>query len=313
MENKKVVITGGSGFIGSHLVEELARNNEVIVIDDLFTGKIENIEHLIDKEGVIFKKGDIRNLHLLINNFRDADYVFHQAAVVSVPLSIKSPVLTNEVNVNGTLNVLIASRECNVKKVVYASSCAVYGDNPNLPLKEDMSPMPLSTYAVSKLAGEYYCQIFNEVYGLSTVSLRYFNVYGPRQDANSDYAAVIPKFIKRVLENKPPIIYGDGEQTRDFIYVEDIVKSNMLAAESNATDVFNVASGKKISINRLANAIIDAIMGAYLKPIHDKPRLGDIKDSLADISKTKKRLNFNPKYSLKKGLKETIEWCRGVK
>jgi len=307
VKNKRVVITGGAGFIGSHLAEELAENNEVVVIDNLSTGKLENIKHLIDNKKIVFKKGDIRDLDFLKEEFKGVDYVFHQAAIVSVPFSVEDPILTNEVNVNGTLNVLIAARDCGVKKVIYASSCAVYGDNPNLPLKEDMLPMPLSPYAVTKLAGEYYCQVFTEVYGLPTISLRYFNVYGPRQDANSDYAAVIPKFIKRVLEDKPPIIYGDGKQTRDFIFVKDVVKANIMAAKSNATGVFNIASGKQVSINELANLIIE-IMGKDFEPIHQRPRPGDIRHSIADISKAKEKLNFQPEYSLKEGLEKTVRW-----
>ena len=314
MNNKKVLITGGAGFIGSHLAEELAENNEVIVIDNLSTGKLENIKHLLNDKKIIFKKGDIRDLNFLKNEFEGADYIFHQAAVVSVPKSVEDPVSTNEVNVNGTLNVLIAAKNCDAKKVVFASSCAVYGDNPDLPLKEDMLPRPLSPYAASKLACECYCQVFAEVYGLPTVSLRYFNVYGPRQDANSDYAAVIPKFIARVLENKPPIIYGDGNQTRDFIFVKDIVRANITAAESSITGTFNIASGKATSIEELAMQIIKtAGKNEDMKPIHEKPRAGDIKHSSADISKAKEKLNFQPEYSLEEGLEEIVEWFGGRK
>lgn len=305
MKNKKVVITGGAGFIGSHLAEELAENNEVTVIDNLYTGKLDNIRHLLNEEKIFFKKGDIRDLDFLKDVFQGVDYVFHQAAIVSVPYSIENPVLANEVNVNGTLNVLIAANECNVKKVVYASSCAVYGDNHSLPLKEDMFPMPSSPYAVSKLAGEYYCQIFTQIYNLPTAILRYFNVYGPRQDASSQYAAVIPKFIARIMENKPPVIYGDGKQTRDFIYVKDVVRANIIAVEGNATGIFNIASGKQTSINELANLIME-ITNKKFSPIYDKPRKGDIKHSVADISKAKKEINFWVEYSLEKGLKEMM-------
>ncbi len=301
-----VLVTGGAGFIGSHLSEELAKDNEVTAIDNLSTGKLENIRRLIDNKKIVFKKGDIRDLEFLKSEFEGADYVFHQAAVVSVPKSVEKPLLTNDVNTNGTLSVLIAARDCNVKKVVFASSCAVYGDNPHLPLKEDMLPMPLSPYASSKLAGEYYCQVFTKAYGLSTSSLRYFNVYGPRQDVNSDYAAVIPKFIKRVLENKPPIIYGDGEQTRDFIFVKDVVNANILAAESSATGIFNTASGEKTSIDELASTLM-SITGTNLNLIHEKPRQGDIKHSAADISKAREKLNFKPKHSLEEGLRETVK------
>jgi len=306
MKNKKVIITGGAGFIGSHLAEELAENNEVVVIDNLSTGKLENIKHLIDKK-IVFKKGDIRDIDSLENLFEGADYVFHQAAVPSVPRSIKDPVSANEVNVNGTLNVLIAAKNCDVKKVIYASSSSVYGDTPTLPKKEDMLPNPLSPYAVSKLTGEYYCKAFSVVYGLKTVCLRYFNVYGPKQDPTSQYAAVIPRFITRILDNKPPIIYGDGKQTRDFTYVKDVVIANILAAETDAEGVFNIANGKRISINELANEIMD-IIGKRLDPIYDKPRPGDIKDSLADISKARMKINYKPKYNLEKGLEVAIKW-----
>mgnify|MGYP000394964556 CR=1 FL=1 len=233
MKNKKVIVTGGAGFIGSHLAEELAESNEVVVIDNLCTGKLENIKHLIDNEKIVFKKGDIRDLVFLRREFEGADYVFHQAALPSVPRSIEDPALTNGVNVNGTLNVLIAAKDCEVKKIVYASSSSIYGDTPILPKKEGMLPNPLSPYAVSKLTGEYYCKAFSVVYGLKTVCLRYFNVYGPRQDPTSQYAAVIPRFITRILDNKPPIIYGDGRQTRDFTYVKDVAIANILAAETN--------------------------------------------------------------------------------
>jgi len=206
MNNKKVIITGGAGFIGSHLAEELAETNEVAVIDNLSTGKLENIKHLIDDKKIIFKKGDIRDLDFLKKEFEGTDYVFHQAAIPSVPRSVENPVLTNEVNVNGTLNVLIAAKNCGVKKVICASSSSIYGDTPTLPKKEDMLPNPLSPYAVSKLTGEYYCKAFSVVYGLKTVCLRYFNVYGPRQDPTSQYAAVIPRFI----EIKPEILHMSG-------------------------------------------------------------------------------------------------------
>ncbi|MCD6573706.1 MAG: SDR family oxidoreductase [Thermoplasmata archaeon] len=311
MKNKKVVVTGGAGFIGSHLAEELVENNEVIVIDNLSTGKLENIKHLMDNEKIIFKKGDIRDLDFLKKEFEGADYIFHQAAIVSVPFSIKNPFLTNEVNVSGTLNVLMAAKENSVKKVVYASSCAVYGNNPNLPLKEEMLPMPLSPYAVSKLTGEYYCQVFTDMYGLPAISLRYFNVYGPRQDASSPYAAVVPKFIERVKNNKPPIIYGDGKQTRDFIYVKDIVRANIMAAESMATGIFNIASGKAISIEELAYKIIEiARKNKNIKPLYEKPSPGDVRYSMADITKARKELNFRPEYSLKEGLKEVNEMMK---
>ena len=303
----KVLVTGGAGFIGSNLTEELAKTNEVIIIDNLSTGRIENIKELINKSNVKFIEGSITDLKLLKETFKDVDYVFHQAAIPSVPRSVKNPIATNEANVNGTLNVLIAAKEYGVKKVIYASSSSVYGDTPILPKKEEMKPNPLSPYAVSKLAGEYYCKVFSVVYGLKTVCLRYFNVYGHKQDPNSEYAAVIPKFITRVIQNKSPIIYGDGKQTRDFTFVKDVVQANILATKSNAEGVFNIAGGKRISINDLAKKIMDIIV-VKIDPIYDKPRPGDVRDSLADIEKAEKELGYKPEYDLEKGLKETIKW-----
>lgn len=302
---KKVVVTGGAGFIGSHLAEELARRDyRVIILDDLSTGKVENIEDLLGKENVEFIKGSITDLPLLRELFRGVDYVFHQAALPSVPRSIENPQATHEVNVSGTLNVLLAARENSIKKVLYTSSSSVYGDIPTLPKKEDMVPHPLSPYAVTKLAGEYYCQVFHQVYGLPTVCLRYFNVYGPRQDPNSQYAAVIPSFIKRALEGNPPIIFGDGEQTRDFTFVKDAVEASILAVESDARGLFNIAQGERITINELAQLVI-SIVGENMEPVHQELRPGDIRHSLADISLAR-AFGYEPRCSLKEGLRETI-------
>ena len=302
---KKVVVTGGAGFIGSHLAEELARRDyRVIILDDLSTGKVENIEDLLGKENVEFIKGSITDLPLLRELFRGVDYVFHQAALPSVPRSIENPQASHEVNVSGTLNVLLAARENSIKKVLYTSSSSVYGDIPTLPKKEDMVPHPLSPYAVTKLAGEYYCQVFHQVYGLPTVCLRYFNVYGPRQDPNSQYAAVIPSFIKRALEGNPPIIFGDGEQTRDFTFVKDAVEASILAVESDARGLFNIAQGERITINELARLVI-SIVGKNMEPVHQEPRPGDIRHSLADISLAR-AFGYEPRCSLKEGLRETI-------
>lgn len=300
----RFVVTGGAGFIGSHLAEELSNKGEVIIVDDLSTGKMGNIEHLIKSHDVRFVKGSINELDLLQRVFRDIDYVFHIAAVPSVPRSIKDPMSTNEVNVKGTLNVLIASKSNGVMKVVYASSSSVYGDTLILPKREDMKPDPLSPYAVSKLAGEYYCRAFCEAYDLNTISLRFFNVFGPRQDPFSEYAAVIPKFIKSIQDNKCPTIYGDGEQTRDFTFVRDVVKANILAAKSNQTGVFNIASGERVSINKLAEMIME-LSGKDLKPVYEGVRKGDVKHSLADISKAK-RIGYEPEYDLRRGLGEMI-------
>jgi UDP-glucose 4-epimerase len=301
----KAVITGGAGFIGSNLAEVLSRDNEVIIVDDLSTGNEANIRGF----EIELVKGSVTDLDLLRKIFKGADYVFHQAAIPSVPRSIKDPVSTNEANVTGTLNVLIAARDCSVKKVIFASSSSAYGDTPELPKREDMNPNPLSPYAVTKLIGEYYCNVFDEVYNLKTAALRYFNVYGPKQDPYSDYAAVIPKFIKRIQEGKPPIIYGDGNQTRDFTSVDDVVSANILAAESDAKGVYNVATGKRITINELASVIM-AIMGRDMDPIHEKPREGDVLHSLGDITKAKKDFGYAPGDKLEANLKETVRWFR---
>ena len=306
----KVLVTGGAGFIGSNLAEELVKgDNEVIVLDNLSTGRVENIRDLIDKDNVKFVKGDITDLNLLKETFEDVDCIFHQAAIPSVLRSVENPLATNEANIKGTLNVLIAARDCGVKKVTCASSSSVYGDTPELPKREDMKPNPLSPYAVSKLAGEYYCKVFSDAYGLKTVCLRYFNVYGPKQDPASEYAAVIPKFITMALNNQPPIIFGDGEQTRDFTFVKDVGKANILSMRKNVEGVFNIACGQRISINELAAKIIE-IVGVKLKPIHDKPMPGDIRHSLADISLAKDNIGYEPDYSFEKGLEAAIRWFR---
>ena len=298
----KVLITGGCGFIGSNLAEKLSKEHDVVILDDLSTGRIENIED-IDVE---FIDGSVTDLEILKNICRDVDFIFHQAAISSVQRSIDDPLSTNEVNIKGTLNVLIAAKDCNVKKVICASSSSIYGNTPHFPLREDMIPDPRSPYAVTKLTGEYYCNIFNEIHGLETVSLRYFNVYGPRQDPSSDYAAVIPKFINLLLNNKPPIIYGDGEQTRDFVYVQDVVQANILAMETDALGVLNVASGKQITINGLADTIM-GITGKHFDCIHDSPVEGDVRHSVGDASKMIE-FGFIPEYSMEEGLKNTVKW-----
>jgi len=301
----KAVVTGGAGFIGSNLAEELARQGyQVIILDDFSTGRMENIKELVETKRVQFVRGSVTDLVLLQKLFQNVDYIFHQAAIPSVPRSIENPLASHEANITGTLNVLIAARDNDIRKVVYASSSSVYGDTPTLPKKEDMPPNPQSPYAVTKLAGEYYCQVFQEVYGLPTACLRYFNVYGSRQDPNSQYAAVIPRFIKRVSERNPPIIFGDGEQTRDFTFIRDAVEANILAAESDASGIFNIGKGERTSINKLAEFII-RLIGDSVKPVHEEPRSGDIRHSLADISKARE-FNYNPKYNLERGLRETI-------
>jgi UDP-glucose 4-epimerase len=307
MRDKTIVVTGGAGFIGSNLVRKLCSTNHVIVIDDLSTGNIKNIQGHIDSHEIEFIQGNITDLILLQNVFRNVDYVFHEAAIPSVPRSVKDPITSNLVNANGTLNVLMAAKDNHVEKVIYASSSSVYGDTPSLPKKETMKPRPLSPYAVSKLTAEYYCQVFTLIYNLPTVSLRYFNVFGPRQDPLSEYAAVIPRFITRVMKDESPVVYGDGTQTRDFTYVDDVASANILAAENKSTGVFNIAGGKRISINKLAESILD-ICNKDLEIIYKEPRYGDIKHSLADISKAKENFRFKPEVSLNDGLKETVRW-----
>ncbi len=306
----KYLVTGGAGFIGSHLAEELARNHEVIILDDLSSGKMESIQNLLDRGVVSFVKGSITDPALLRTVFTDIDGVFHEAAVTSVPRSVADPVRTNEVNIGGTLNVLMAAREAGVQKVVFASSSSVYGDTPTLPTREDMNPRPQSPYAVSKVTGEYYCQVFSYVFDLPTVCLRYFNVYGPRQDPNSEYAAVIPKFITRALEGTPPVIYGDGLQTRDFTYVRDVVKANILAMQREVVGTYNIACSSRITLLDLAARIMKETHGET-PPEFKPPRPGDVRHSLADISSAKKAFGYEPEYSLQEGLHETIAWYRG--
>lgn len=308
MNLKVVLVTGGAGFIGSHLAEELVRRGyQVIILDDLSTGRKENIEELIGKPltgEIQFVQGSITDLPLPQKLFQGVDCVFHLAAIPSVPRSLENPLACHEVNITGTLNVLLAAKDNRVKKVIYASSSSVYGDTPTLPKTEGMLPTPQSPYAVTKLCGEYYCRVFEQVYDLPTVCLRYFNVYGPKQDPDSEYAAVIPKFMRRALDGNPPIIFGDGKQTRDFTYVRDVVKATILVAETEARGVYNVGSGNRTTINELAKLIL-RLIGGHLEPTHQEPRSGDIRHSLADISNIK-ALGYNPDYSLREGLEETI-------
>jgi len=303
----KYLITGGAGFIGSHLADALAGSHELVLIDDLASGRVENIQHLIESRAVTFIRGSITDLPLLRECMEGVDGVFHQAALVSVLRSVRDPVSTNEANVTGTLKLLVAARDAAVKAVVSASSSSVYGDSPVLPKLEDMPLVPKSPYAISKLAGEHYMRVFSELYGIRTVSLRYFNVFGPRQDPDSPYAAVIPRFITRILRGESPMIDGDGGQTRDFTYVRDVVQGNVKAMESHARGVFNIACGQQISILDLARTIM-AISGREVPIHHAEPRPGDIRYSLADISAARERLQYTPGYSLRTGLEGTIPW-----
>jgi UDP-glucose 4-epimerase len=305
LSDKKIVITGGAGFIGCNLAKELSTNNEVIIVDNLTTGKFENISNL----DVNFQKISINDLELLNATFKNADFVFHQAAIPSVPRSIQDPLSTNFANIDGTLKVLLAARDNSVQKVILASSSSVYGNTPFLPKVETMCPNPLSPYATTKLTLEFYAKQFFNIYNLSTTCLRYFNVYGPFQDPTSVYTGVISKFFTNALNNKPLIIFGDGEQSRDFTFIDDVVQANLktcLSTKANG-EVINIACGSKITINRLANEIIN-VTDSSSDIIYEKARNGDIEHSLADIFKAKELIDYKPVYTLKEGLEKTYNW-----
>jgi UDP-glucose 4-epimerase len=306
MNNKKIVVTGGLGFIGSHIVERLHKNNEVLIIDDESTGNIKNIMEF-DFSNIDTTLGSINTINLE-EIFEGCQYVFHLAAETSVPKSVEDPIYTNETNINGTVKVLEAAKNTGVKKVVFSSSSAVYGETKSLPINEDTPLNPISPYAISKVTGELYCRAYTELYGLSTISLRYFNVFGPRQDPNSQYAAVIPIFINKMLKNERSVIYGDGEQSRDFVFVKNVVDANILAAESKQTGEFNIGLGKSTTINELYE-IIKNLIGKDIEPLYKNERPGDIKHSVADISKAK-LLNFKPEKKFEKELNETINFFK---
>ena len=306
------LVTGGAGFIGSHLVERLiAKTEKVRIIDNLSTGQWGNIERF--REQIEFIKGDICNLSLVQEVMRGVAYVLHQAALSSVPRSVVDPLATHTANVNGTLNVLLAARDAKVKRVVYASSSSVCGEPLVLPNVESMVPQPCSPYAASKLMGEIYCQVFHRVYGLETVSLRYFNVFGERQDPSSPYSGVVAKFITSLLEAEAPTIFGDGEQSRDFTYVENVVEANLSAVETEAVagEVFNVACGEQLTINGLFQLLTEiAGVPSGLKPKYEPTRPGDVRHSLADISKARALLGYEPKVKAREGFARTVEWYR---
>lgn len=303
----KCLVTGGAGFIGSHLTEYLLNEgHEVVVIDsfdDYYTKKLQNLEDLKGHENFKLVKGNILDMELVKKLMIDVDYVFHNAAQAGVRISVRDPFKSNNVNVNGTLNILYSAKESNVKKVINASSSSVYGNTPYLPMKEEHAPMPVSPYGVSKLAGEKYCEVFQKVYGLKTVSLRYFTVYGPRQ--RPDMAIRI--FVDRLLQNKPIVIFGDGEQTRDFTYIADVIDANIRCMKSNATGVFNIGFGKNISVNELARVIME-IMGKNIEPIYEKPQKGDAPHTWADTTKANEILGWRARVSLQQGIKKFIEW-----
>ena len=299
------LVTGGAGFIGSHIVERLLKDGkQVRVIDNFVTGKRENLNDHIAKLELV--EGDILDLELVRKAVEGIEVIFHQAALRSVPLSVDNPLATNEVNIQGTLNILVAARDAGVRRVVYASSSSVYGDSPRLPKTEDQAIAPISPYAVSKLAGENYCSVFTKVYGLETISLRYFNVFGPRQDPRSQYAAVIPKFISRALKGKPLEVHGDGLQSRDFTYIDDVVQANLLAAaaEKGVGEAFNVAKGKAYSLLDLI-AALSRILGKNLQWVHTPSRQGDVRHTLADISKARRVLGYKVHTEFEQGLYQT--------
>ncbi len=312
------LITGGAGFIGSNISEELLRRGEKVrILDNFSTGKRENIDQilsLLKKESILDSnmelfEGDIRSYHIVREAVEGVDFVMHQAALPSVPRSVKDPITSNEVNVVGTLNILNAAKDTKVKRIVYASSSSVYGDLDILPKTEDMLPKPQSPYAVTKLAGEKYCQVFTRLYGLETIILRYFNVFGPRQDPNSLYSGVIQKFIKLIKEGKSPIIYGDGKQSRDFTYISNVVDANLLACqltiEDLAGEVFNIAFGKRITIIDLLNSI-NKLLKTNVQPQYADSRPGDVKHSLANIGKARQFLGYDPNIDFITGLERII-------
>lgn len=308
VESKKrlALVTGGAGFIGGHLVEGLLRAGWLVrVFDDLSTGSERNLANAMDR--IEFTRGDIRDANALERAMDGVEVVFHQAAMASVPRSVAMPVLTNSINLDGTLLVLETARQCGVRRVVYAASSSAYGETKVLPKVEILPATPLSPYALQKYAGEVYCRLYSELYGLETVSLRYFNIFGPRQDPHSDYAAVIPLFVTAALAGRPPVIYGDGEQTRDFTYVENAVQANLLAAESDRASgsVINIAAGKRTSLNELWQSIRN-IVDTDVEPRYAAPREGDVRDSVADLTLASDLLGYDPGIDLDEGLARTI-------
>jgi nucleoside-diphosphate-sugar epimerase len=304
------LVTGGAGFIGSNIVHELVAHGEAVrVLDNFSTGRRENITPFLEDIELI--EGDLRHLDTVRQAAEGVDYILHQGALPSVPRSIDNPLETNEANVRGTLNLLVAARDAGVKRVVCASSSSVYGDTPTLPKTEEMRPVPLSPYAVSKLAGEHYCQVFHQVYGLETVALRYFNVFGPRQDPTSQYAAVIPKFVTAMLRGEQPVVYGDGEQSRDFSYVTNVVRANLLAATAPGVEgrVFNIACGQGYNLLELV-ATVNRVLGTDITPAHTAPRVGDIRHSLADITRAREMLGYQVEVEFEEGLCRLITWYR---
>ena len=303
------LVTGGAGFIGSHLAEELLRRgHRVRIADSLITGKRSNLDHLPSAE---FLEGDLAEMDVATRAVAGMDYVLHQAAIPSVPRSVQDPVTSNRANITAAVNVLVAAKDAGVKRLVYAGSSSAYGDTPTLPKREDMPTKPLSPYALQKLVAEQYCQMFTALYGFETVTIRYFNVFGPRQDPSSPYSGVISLFATALLEGRQPTIYGDGGQTRDFTYVSNVVDGVLRACEAPkaAGEVINVATAGRISLLQLLDTM-QHIIGATVEPIFKETRAGDVRDSQADIAKAKALLGYTPLVGLEEGLRRTIEWCR---
>ena len=305
------LVTGGAGFVGSHIASALARNGaRVRVLDDLSTGHRENIDEI--GGDVDFIQGSVADEELLKKALEDVELVFHEAAIPSVPRSVEAPRQTHIASVDGTFSLLVAARERGVRRVVYAASSSAYGDQPTLPKSEEMRPDPLSPYAVAKLVGEYYCRAFTRVYGLETVSLRYFNVFGPRQDPGSQYSGVVSRFISSLLSNERPVIYGDGEQSRDFTYIDNVVFANMNAASAKEASgkVINVANGQRITLNQLLAELKDLTGKQDVTAEYLEPRIGDVRHSLADITMARELLTYESKVDLREGLQRTIDWWK---
>ena len=306
----RYVVTGGAGFIGSNTVDELVRRgHSVVVLDDLSSGKEENLAEFRNK--ITFIKGSITDIEVVRKAMHEAEFVLHLAARTSVPRSVKDPIETNKINIDGTLNVLVAAKEMKVKRVVFAASSSAYGETPTLPKVETMQPQPISPYGVTKYVGELYGQTFGRCYGLENVSLRYFNIFGPRQDPGSPYSGVLAKFCTAFLEETQPVIFGDGEQSRDFTYVENAVQANLLACEAPNVSgkVFNVGTGSRFTLNDTVK-LLGKISGTRFEAKCDPPREGDIRDSQADISQARDFLGYDPQVSFEEGLRRTFEWYR---
>ncbi len=306
----RYLVTGGGGFIGSHIVERLVRDGRSVrVLDNFSTGRRENLAGL--EERIELMEGDIRRPEDCRRACEGIEVVFHQAALPSVPTSIERPAETHDANVNGTFNMLMAARDAGCRRLIYAASSSAYGDQPQSPKVESMVPDPMSPYALQKLTGEYYCRVFRRCWGLETVALRYFNVFGPRQNPRSQYAAAIPAFVSAILRNEPPTVYGDGEQTRDFTYIDNVVAANLLAAEAPEAcgQVINAACGQSISINAIIG-LINAILGRSVRPVYAPRRPGDVRDSLADIGLARRLLGFEPVVLFEEGLRRAIAWYR---